>query len=507
MAERHSQTSVYTSEFRHEFETDTLNLLSRRLRRFALGWGAVGLLWFLVRWGSAVLQLYGVYVPLGPQTETWTRAQWTLAVLADVVVLAVYGVVAMTVSRWRLSRRRLAEVPAAMILAEMLMRLIAWTMVRETNPLLMTTLSHVVACLFLPWNFWNAMKPMIAVLALNLAFKLTAAETVTAGHWLGLGLSPLAALPGGVVSWLRHSRRIEQFKINALSRRYGEFRRELLDARKIHESMFPRAVTGGAVTFWYEYEPMRAIGGDFVFTSTPDQSGGRCTTVVLVDVTGHGIAAALTVNRLYGELERVFGEAPDVSPGEVLKLLNRYIHLTMAKHSVYATAVVMKIDPQADTVEYSSGGHPPAFLRGVDGTIEELESTGFVLGVCSHEDFEPDSRTLRFGPGDAIIAYTDGASEARDERGRMLGVKGMRAILAGTPVHISQLARRSFSNRPLDELCGSWCRTILQAVEGYRHGPPDDDTLVVEITRPLTHLRKAEGARAKAEPEGTSVAT
>ena len=212
--------------------------------------------------------------------------------------------------------------------------------------------------------------------------------------------------------------------------------------------------------------------------------------MVLVDVTGHGIAAALTVNRLYGELERVYAENSAICPREVLRLLNRYIHLTMAKHSVYATAIAMTINPKGgeggDSIQYASAGHPPAFLRGVDGTIQELESTAFVLGVCAHEDFDAELRTLRFGPGDAIIAYTDGASEARDERGRMLGTTGMRSILAGAPVHLSQLAGRSLGNRPLDNLCGSWCRTVLSSVETYRHGPPDDDTLVVEITRPLS---------------------
>lgn len=481
--ERQSSTSLYTSEFRHEFEADTESLLRRRLRRFALAWGMAGLVIFAIRWGGALLVAQGINFPLAAGDESWTRSHWILAVLADAVVLAMYLFTGATVQQWKLSRRQLFEAPAVLLIAEMLVRLLAWTEVRDTTPLVMTTLSHLVACLYLPWNLWHALRPMLVVVGLNIVFKLMRLNRIEPEDWLAVGLSPLAIIPGAIVAWLKHSRRMEQFKMSALSRRYGEFRRELLDARKIHESMFPKAITSGPITFWYEYEPMRGIGGDFVFSSQAEPGGPL--SVVLVDVTGHGIAAALTVNRLYGELERVYAENSAICPREVLRLLNRYIHLTMAKHSVYATAIAMTIDPKSDTIAYASAGHPPAFLRGVDGTIQELESTAFVLGVCSHEDFDAELRTIRFAPGDAIIAYTDGASEARDERGRMLGTTGMRSILAGTPVHLSQLAGRSLGSRPLDNLCGSWCRTVLSSVESYRHGQADDDTLVVEITRPL----------------------
>jgi hypothetical protein len=484
---RSSSTSVYTSEFRHEFEADTMSLLARRLERFCRVWGVVGLVVFAVRGLAALLREKGLDLSVARGEADWTAAQWILVTLADTLVVTMYLVTGLTLRRWKLSQRTLAEVPGILILIEALVRLLTWTQVQSTEPLLHTTLSHMAACLFLPWNLWRAVRPMIPVIFLAAAFKLLGAPKLDLPITLAIALSPLTVIPGAAIAWLKHSRRMDQFKMSILSRRYGEFKRELLDAQKVHESMFPRAITSGPITFWYEYEPMRGIGGDFVFTSAPNAKGA--VTIVVVDVTGHGIAAALTVNRLYGELERVLGENPDVSPPEVLKLLNRYIHLTLAKHSVYATAVVMRVDPAKDLLEYASGGHPPAFIRAVDGTIHELDSTAFVLGVCGHEDFDSECRSLRFAPGDAVIAYTDGASEARDERGRMLGTAGMRSILAGTPVHISQLARRSLSGRGMDDLCGTWCRTVLSAVEAYRHGPPDDDTLVVEITRPLGSAR------------------
>ena len=203
--------------------------------------------------------------------------------------------------------------------------------------------------------------------------------------FVAIAFSPLIALPGTAICWFRDSRRLEKYKLRFLQQRYGEVRRELTDARKIHESLFPAEVEHGAVRMTYRYEPMRQIGGDFLFVCpAPMQGagdGGDGLNVVLIDVTGHGIPAALTVNRLHGELERIFAEDPLIPPGEVLALLNRYVHLTLAPHSIYGTAVCVRIDPGSGKLEFASGGHPPAFLRGVDGTLERLDSTSFVLGA------------------------------------------------------------------------------------------------------------------------------
>lgn len=184
-----------------------------------------------------------------------------------------------------------------------------------------------------------------------------------------------------------------------------------------------------------------------------------------MDVTGHGIPAALTVNRLYGELKRIFAENPGASPGVVLRLLNSYVHLTLSSHAVFVTALCLRVDCRSDTLEYASGGHPPAFLRCSDGTIDRLDSTTFVLGVVLGEEFDPEQRTLKFGAGDCLIAYTDGAIEARGKSGRYLGVAGMQRIVAGSPID------------------GDWPTTILRAVEQHRHGPSCDDTLVIELYR------------------------
>src|SRR6185295_15808135 len=100
--------------------------------------------------------------------------------------------------------------------------------------------------------------------------------------------------------------------------------------------------------FHYVYEPMRQIGGDLLFVFPPSHQhqddGVGALSLVVLDVTGHGIAAALTVNRIVGELERLFIDDPDAPPGKALAVLNRYVFSTLSKHDHYVTAICLRVD-------------------------------------------------------------------------------------------------------------------------------------------------------------------
>ncbi len=342
-------------------------------------------------------------------------------------------------------------------------------------------ISHFTACLFLPWTTREAVRPTIPLLGLNLLLTLGySGWSLITGGWSAMlalmamgviALSLFVPLPGLAVCWWRHARFRRRTTYDLLRGRYTELKHELTSAQQIHEGLFPVAIRSGSVRFEYVYEPMRQIGGDYLHCFVaPD---ARASFVVM-DVTGHGIPAALTVNRLHGELTRIFAEDPDIGPGEVLTLLNRYVHLTLASHSVYVTAMCFRVCPTRDTLEYASGGHPPAFVRDVRGRLEQLDSTTFVLGACAGSDFQHEARTLHFGPGDVLVAYTDGVTEARDQSGRYFGISGIQRLLAtGAPL--------------LDHEDGSggWPGALRQAVEKYRYGPTADDVLVIEIRRAM----------------------
>ena len=344
-------------------------------------------------------------------------------------------------------------------------------MVVAGNALGSIFLTHLFACLFLPWTPRESLRPMVPLLVANAVITLLYIKHVPMGGMIAIATSPLTALPGAAICWWRQRGFKEKFTVKMLKGRYGEMKQELGYARQIHESMFPDPLLDGPIRVDYHYEPMRQIGGDYLFVKRASLPGlaQPVLNMVMIDVTGHGIGAALTVNRLYGEIERQYGEKPRTSPGELLTGLNAYLHHSLATHSVYATALCVQVDPNSGTIAWASAGHPPAFLRTVDGKLDRLDSTTLVLGACHGDDFQHGERLFRFGPGDTLIAYTDGAIEARNADGKMLRVEGLERMIAG--------------GIPDEE--GGWSSAIVRNVDSYRKGPPEDDTLVVEVWRPV----------------------
>ncbi|MEM7229557.1 MAG: PP2C family protein-serine/threonine phosphatase [Planctomycetota bacterium] len=238
----------------------------------------------------------------------------------------------------------------------------------------------------------------------------------------------------------------------------GEFTR----ARIVHDAMFPKPFDVGHIAFEYQYEPIAEIGGDYVHIHVCKESGKIYLT--LLDVAGHGLAAALTVNRLFGELERIRAENPHAQPHDVMLLLNRYINLTMSRHSLFATGMCMSLDPSSGTLTWVNAGHPPSLLRTTDGGVRDLETTCMLLGVQNPNDFEPNEQQIAMHPGDVVIAYTDGVIEARSPAGEQFGMDRLRETA-------------KFNPPPR-----FWSRFITSAVSTHHNGNPDDDLLVVALT-------------------------
>ena len=477
-----------TTEFRREFAVETDRLLRRRVILFIAIWGGLGLLANLPIWALKVAALAG-YEPvwLSSVFDEWGTRDYAVFAGSQLTWLAGYVASLLVVVKGRLTRRQTLWISIALVILDGVeVVLIRAVDLPIPSGLWMFAISHLVASIVFPWSARQAMIPGGIVLAFSAAVRLFESEITTA-TWVGFGLSPLLVTPGVLICYLANSNRVRQFSYKFLQKRYGSIRQELQYAKMVHESLFPNPKSTGSVRFGYRYEPMRQIGGDFLHASSSPTDDGRDErlSIVLLDVTGHGIPAALTVNRLHGEIELLFADDPDIGPGEVLRRLNRYAHLTLAKHSIYLTALCVRIDPVRGTIEHASGGHPPAFLIGADGTIDDLGCTALVLGACPDRDFEPDPETRPFGVADALIAYTDGAIEARDENGTMVRIDGLRALLA------TEASRMPHGVR---------AEKILDAVKAHRAGAaPEDDTLVVEIYRPLGGSMPTGGAGSEGE--------
>ncbi len=471
-----------TLEFKHEFRAETDRLLRVRLLGFASIWMGLNLLllvallvagtWVSLSNAASSGDALGVFEAVSNVVAKAVGPGWRSVVF---VLLTAAWFLAYTSTIWQVwqvkpSTRRIVQLSIALIVADGLFGIAARVAGVSGGGLFAFWLAHLIACCIFPWSVRQSIIPIVIVIGLSTASKLAfegrSVDTLFASAVTLLFMSPAVG-----ICWYRHSQRLQKSSHNFLRQRYGMLRQELAYARQIHEAVFPEPKEDGAIRFSYRYQPMRQIGGDFLHVHVQRLPGGHERfSVVVMDVTGHGIPAALSVNRLHGEIELRFAENPEISPGEILARLNRYVHLTMAKHSLFVTALCLRIDTDTNTLTWASGGHPPAFLRGVDGTIRELGSTAFVLGACAEDDFDSDEQSCPLGPGDSLIAYTDGASEARNPSGKMLRIMGLRAIVA--------------AEGRVDG--GAWPERILGMVSAHRAGAPtEDDTLVIEIYCPL----------------------
>ena len=173
------------------------------------------------------------------------------------------------------------------------------------------------------------------------------------------------------------------------------------------------------------------MGGDFYdFISLDEKSsaprGSRQICLVIADVTGKGVPSALymAVARTLIRAETGKGQ----SPARVLQRVNELI-ISDNRSPLFLSALYALLDGQTGELVYASAGHnPPLCRRGASGQVEELPAQGYLLGAFGDVSFG-EERTL-LEPGDTLVLYTDGVSEARDGQGRFFGESRLKSAMA-----------------------------------------------------------------------------
>ena len=210
--------------------------------------------------------------------------------------------------------------------------------------------------------------------------------------------------------------------------------------------------------------------GDF-YDVVPTTRGGWSAFVG--DVSGKGVAAARTTALTRYTLRA--SALAHSSPVAVLHDLHRALETWFAEIDDlgFVTVAYSTWKPADDgfVVRVTTAGHPPAIIRRADGTRERLASPGAVLGCLPKIRLEAVEATLQ--PGDSLILYTDGVTEARHRStGRFLDVDGLDAMLAGTAGTTSAATAEGLKDRLL----------------AYSEHPLSDDMAIMVITvRPATH--------------------
>jgi PAS domain S-box-containing protein len=167
------------------------------------------------------------------------------------------------------------------------------------------------------------------------------------------------------------------------------------------------------------------VGGDFYDLINTVEDGWICA---IGDVRGKGVEAASVTALARYTIRAV--TMKDDRPSEVLAALNEAM-LRQLPEDRFCTAACLRLEPEDGSagvgVDVSCAGHPPPLLVRPDGTVEEVGLSGRVLGVFP--DAELGDSSLRLMPGDALVLYTDGITEARSPDGGFFGEDRLRRLL------------------------------------------------------------------------------
>lgn len=198
---------------------------------------------------------------------------------------------------------------------------------------------------------------------------------------------------------------------------------ELRSARELQRVLIPetlQSLPGLAVTS--AYLPAAEVGGDF-FQLVPaewDRTGS--TLVVVGDVSGKGLKAAMSVALIVGAI-RTLAEGTS-SPADILAGINRRVCGRL--QGGFVTCLVLRLDPDG-TCTVANAGHPPPFLNS-----EEMDTPGALpLGLISAITYEEMRFQLK--PHDHMTLYTDGLLEARSSSGELYGFERMYRLLSSQP--------------------------------------------------------------------------
>jgi serine phosphatase RsbU (regulator of sigma subunit) len=172
--------------------------------------------------------------------------------------------------------------------------------------------------------------------------------------------------------------------------------------------------------------PSLTVGGDY-FDFVPTTSG---VLLVVGDVSGKGLDAALAMSSLHACVRA------QAQAGRPLAELVRQVNVYLAEHlpfNKFATLFCGLLDPRGHTLSYVNAGHNPPLLVRASGTVEELAATGMPAGLSRDADFALVE--LPLGPGDLLVAFTDGVTDASPEGlgGTPLGSDGLAAMVL--PLH------------------------------------------------------------------------
>jgi hypothetical protein len=205
--------------------------------------------------------------------------------------------------------------------------------------------------------------------------------------------------------------------------RQATLEQEFQNARELQQVLIPEAIPEiPGFTLTSAYKPALEVGGDFFQIVPLEGRFAGSTLVVLGDVSGKGLKAAMAVSLIVGAI-RTLAETTS-SPAEILAGIGRRLYGRL--QDGFTTCVVLRLDPDGRCTA-AAAGHLPPFLND-----QEVDLPGTLpLGVAPSVSYE--ERTIALVQGDRLALYTDGLLEARNQTGELYGFERLKALFATAP--------------------------------------------------------------------------
>lgn len=214
-------------------------------------------------------------------------------------------------------------------------------------------------------------------------------------------------------------------------------------------------------SFYNYYRPANRVGGDyFDYIEMPD---GRLA-VVVADVVGHGVAAALLMAKLSAEVK--FSLATQLRPESAVTRLNQMFGGGLLEDR-FVTLVMTVLNPDTHELTVVNAGHMAPMVRRASGDIEEVgfDTAGLPVGVIDEHEYE--QCRIPLGPGDMVALYTDGINESTNRDGKMYTIGRLREQVARTAENAEVLGKNIIDD-------------VRQFIDGHVQG---DDMCLVSFGR------------------------
>lgn len=321
--------------------------------------------------------------------------------------------------------------------------------------------------LLMPWKAANAAVNSIINIGLYITLNILAAQSYDPSILVNnLFFLFSTAVVVVAINHVRHKLVEKEFYLlEELQKARDALWSEMELAKRIQTALLPEGKRIKGYEIAATMHPAREVGGDYYDIITTPR-GEKWVTIG--DVSGHGVDSGLIMMMAETTIISIVNSLEDASPSKVIDSVNRVIRENLSRlgSDLYMTLMALHLNGNQVTV---AGKHQDLIIyRSASNKTETVSTNGTWIGITDNMGRFLKDITIDFAPGDIILLFTDGITEAMDENGEMYGQQRLEQAL----------------NRYADFPVGKLLTKIISDVQNYQEDQLDDMTLAVLKYKP-----------------------